>query len=467
MVVEDNNPVYDSRNGCNAIIETSSNTLISGTVTSIIPESVKSIGNSAFLCISLSSITIPNGVMRIGEGAFNGCSSLTSVTIPESVISIRDYAFGGSGLTSVTIPSSVTEIGENPFNYCTSLQQIIVNPNNHVYDSREECNAIIKTSSNTLIIGCQNTTISNSVANIGSFAFWGCSDLTSITIPESVTSIGDYSFDDCSGLTSVVTEMETPFAFGSDAFENIGSSCVLTVPYGTRDAYIAAGWTEDVFKGGVVEAPAPVVLATSVAINEETLSLTTVGETATLTATVLPENVTDSTVTWTSSDESVATVSSEGVVTAVANGTAIITATTNDGSNLSATCTVTNEIIPMSEWTKENTFNYNIQLVKANQNDHEYTETCQVDLEQVRSAVGEGKIKLYTRKDDSDSPYTRGYTCTPYPGFWMDEQGEYPVEYSSTTSYGMTFNETSGVITFYSKWYIDMVGTNTPQVSTW
>ena len=175
-------------------------------ITSIsLPESVTSIGDWAFYgCTSLTSISLPKSVTSIGVSVFEGCTSLTSISLPEGVTSIEMGVFSGcTSLTSISIPKSVTSIENSVFLGCTSLTSIIVSPDNTVYDSREGCNAIIETSTNTLIVGCKSTIIPEGVTSIGSEAFKGCTSLTSMFIPESVTSIGDMAFRYCTSLTTI------------------------------------------------------------------------------------------------------------------------------------------------------------------------------------------------------------------------------------------------------------------------
>ena len=162
---------------------------------------------------SLENVTLGEGVSTIGEYAFSGCSGLSSITMGKNITTIGHLAFSGcTALTSIIIPKSVTKIvgrediatSTHAFYGCTGLKSIEVEDGNTVYDSRDNCNAIIKTAYNTLVVGCSNTIIPAGVKYIESDAFSGCTDLTSIEIPNSVTSIGSYAFWNCSDLENVV-----------------------------------------------------------------------------------------------------------------------------------------------------------------------------------------------------------------------------------------------------------------------
>lgn len=258
--IEDDNPSYDSREDCNAIIETLTNKLVTGCKNTIIPNSVTSIGDNAFWgCTSLVSIVIPNSVTTIGDYAFANCSGLTSITIGNGITSIGEYAFDAcSSLTKVIVPDiskwcsiSFSDYRGNPLLYARHL---------YIDDNTEITELVIPdgvaTVGNHLFRNClslTSITIPKSVISIGEGAFYNCVNLNSVTIGKSVTSIATEAFYHCTNLTSVTSKIESPFTYGSLAFYGISSSCVLTVPYGKSDDYIAAGWTSSIFKGGIVE----------------------------------------------------------------------------------------------------------------------------------------------------------------------------------------------------------------------
>ena len=206
---------------------------------------VTTIGNSAFLYyFYLTSLTLPNSLTTIEDGAFAYCSGFTGdLIIPNSVVTIGPsafftcYAFDGdlvignsvttigeyafddcNGMHGVlNIPSNVTTIGIDAFRYC-DFGGITVDAANPVFDSRDNCNAIIRTSTNELVTGCVNTVIPTSVTAIGDNAFCGLSGLTTVNIPESITSIGAGAFAFCFNLTGDLTIPNSVETIESGAF---------------------------------------------------------------------------------------------------------------------------------------------------------------------------------------------------------------------------------------------------------
>lgn len=185
IVVESENPIYDSRDDCNAIIETETNTLLFG----------------------CKNTTIPNSVTSIGSSAFSGCTSLTSIIIPNSVTSIGECAFGGSGLTSITIPNSVTILEIQAFRNCTDLTSVKIGDN-------------IKT--------------------IRLMTFFWCTNLANLTIGRNVTNIESWAFENCIGLKSIQCLNPTPPSCSNECFMNVDFTTPLYVPKGSVLKYKAA-----------------------------------------------------------------------------------------------------------------------------------------------------------------------------------------------------------------------------------
>ena len=212
-----------------------------------IPNSVTNIDNMAFAyCSCLSDIAIPNSVTSIGYGAFSGCTGIKSIVIPNSVTSIGERAFQYcSGLSSIVIGNGVIHIGNEAFYNCSGLTSIIVENGNPIYDSRNNCNAIINTAENVLLYGCQNTVIFDSVTSISQYAFYDCDGLTSITIPNSVTWIGHQAFYGCTGLKTVINFSNLTFSKGSwdNGYVAYYADKVVNAPGGFVDGDFA--WIEN------------------------------------------------------------------------------------------------------------------------------------------------------------------------------------------------------------------------------
>ena len=211
FVVDSTNTVYDSREECNAIIETATNTLLYGGKWTIIPNSVTSIAEKSFAGVAMDTITIPQSVASIGKAAFTH-SGLTEIHLPGNITVLDEYLFQWSEkLRTITFPKSLREIRLAALSHC----------------------------------GFTELTIPDSVTTIGDYAFDYNEQLEKVIIGCSVAHIGDYAFDGCNSLTCVVSLIpaEKLFRIDSNVFGNIGKDCILYVPKGARSTYEKTqGW---------------------------------------------------------------------------------------------------------------------------------------------------------------------------------------------------------------------------------
>lgn len=225
---------------------------------------------------SLTTIHFNANVTTIPDSFVQGFSSLQTCDIPSYITRIQDNAFSGCNLSSISIPASVTSISSRSFASNPNCASITVDANNTVYDSRNNCNAIIISSSNILLLGCKNTIIPNTVTEIGELAFRNCTGLSSISIPNGVTKIGNHAFNTCSDLTTISLPSTlkevgtygfaaTPFTslifpegferLGLRAFENGLRNCVVDFPttlnYMGNNCLIRASFSRIIFRGSI------------------------------------------------------------------------------------------------------------------------------------------------------------------------------------------------------------------------
>ena len=268
--VAGDNVTYESPEGSNAIVEKATKTLVVGCKSTQIPDDVLRIGYAAFKGVTnIQHIPLPKGLKYISSYAFEDCHSLMDIVLPEHLDSIMIGAFFRChSLQSIYIPASVKFISGGLFGETESLKSIEVSKDNKYYDSREQCNAIIRTADNTLNNGCEATIIPSSVVAIGNAAFSNHKYFRDIDIPKQVTIIEGWAYDNCSNvqkivlhskikkidtaafrympsLDSVVNYMKVPLPIESEVFYGKNPSATLFVPYGTKSLYEQAeGWKD-------------------------------------------------------------------------------------------------------------------------------------------------------------------------------------------------------------------------------
>lgn len=234
----------------------------------ILPPSITKIEESGLAYTRLRKVELPEGVTTLGNRAFSNSYNIEEIRLPQSLTNIGYFAFSDTRIKHIFIPKNVNVIsfGGNLFADCKQLTDIAVDENNATYSSRDNCSAIIKKSSSgdILCYGCKNTTIPNGITEIWTQAF-GYLGLKKMVIPESVSNIRSGAFIS-SALESLEFKRKEPIQFDKNIFNPSSTdiplketaNCVLTVPFGTTEAYNKAGW-KTIADGGyfkeIVEAP--------------------------------------------------------------------------------------------------------------------------------------------------------------------------------------------------------------------
>jgi len=307
-----------------------------------IPKGITEIPAYAFEWANITSLDIPDNITKIGEGAFGFCENVTSLTIPDSVTEIGEKAFQScKGLKSFEVPKNVTKLSGNAF-MSSGITTLTVSPENPVYDSRDNCNAVIETDTDKLIIGIYGTKIPETIRTIGSHAFESSHELSTLEIPVGVTTIEDYAFDECGSLANL-TIPKTVKSIGknlccqtrwnSDLGHSVTSvSECLTIncvensaahKYAQENGYhfnLISDDDETIYADD---------LKVTADVDETKLK---VGDTFKVTGTVLPENATNKGVNYLSANQDIVTIDSRtGEAKAVGVGKTFVLARSNDG----------------------------------------------------------------------------------------------------------------------------------------
>ena len=222
ITVNPKNKTFDSRNECNAIINTEDTLLVLGCSNTKIPSGITEIGEGAFMnCKNLREIIIPEGVVSIGSEAFYGCSALRRVQLPTSLVCFDRHSHFShcTSLDSIFIPQNVDSIPSDIFVDCHSLAKIVVDKRNQKYDSRQDCNCVIRTSDNVLVAGCKGSVIVDGIQSIDEYSF-NESSITSIHIPASVVRIDSTAFRDNEYCMAISVDSNNPY-YKSDGTNSI------------------------------------------------------------------------------------------------------------------------------------------------------------------------------------------------------------------------------------------------------
>ena len=201
-------------------------------------KSLKAINDCVFRnCAALTSVIIPKSVLAIGSCAFEGCTHLKEFVIPNSVKRIGSDILRDTNVSHVEIPASVIDLDKDCFAGCKSLTSIVVAKRNKVYDSRDNCNAVIQSDKDKMIIACAGTTrIPDTVRSIAPSVFYGRDDLVSIEIPESVKTIGENAFEECTSLETIIFKGKVE-QLGDDLFDRCEKIKAIYIPKGLNVFY--------------------------------------------------------------------------------------------------------------------------------------------------------------------------------------------------------------------------------------